>query len=71
MSGWAGTAGKMLDIGKFLTTDDRGKESASIAGGIVGSLAGQRLHKYDVDFCITVRGKSGRTEAACADYCRI
>ena len=43
MSGWAGTAGKMLDIGKFLTTDDRGKESASIAGGIVGSLAGQRL----------------------------
>ena len=43
MSGWSGTAGKMLDIGKFLTTDDRGKESASIAGGIVGSLAGQRL----------------------------
>ncbi len=40
MSGWAGTAGKMLDIGKFLTTDDRGKESAGIAGGIVESLAG-------------------------------
>ena len=33
----------MLDIGKFLTTDDRGKESAGIAGGIVGSLAGQSL----------------------------
>jgi hypothetical protein len=30
----------MLDIGKFLTTDDRGKESAGIAGGIVESLAG-------------------------------
>ena len=30
-------------IGKFLTTDDRGKESAGIAGGIVGSLAGQSL----------------------------
>ena len=43
MSGWAGTAGKMLDIGKFLTTDNRGKESASIAGGVMGSLAGQRL----------------------------
>lgn len=41
--GWAETAGKMLDIGKFLTTDDRGKESAGIAGGIVGSLAGQSL----------------------------
>ena len=33
----------MLDIGKFLTPDDRGKESAGIAGGIVGSLAGQSL----------------------------
>ena len=43
MSGWAGTAGKMLDIGKFSTPDDRGKESAGIAGGIVGSLAGQSL----------------------------
>ena len=43
MSGWAGTAGKMLDIGKFLTTDNRGKESASIAGGVMGSLVGQRL----------------------------
>ena len=43
MSGWAGTAGKMLDIGKFSTPDDRGKESAGIDGGIVGSLAGQRL----------------------------
>ena len=40
VSGWAETAGKMLDIGKCLTTDDRGKESAGIAGGIVGSLAG-------------------------------
>ena len=40
VSGWAETAGKMLDIGKFLTTDDRGKESAGIAGGIVESLAG-------------------------------
>ncbi len=33
----------MLDIGKFSTPDDRGKESAGIDGGIVGSLAGQRL----------------------------
>ena len=40
MSGWAGTAGKMLDIGKFLTTDDCGNVSAGIAGGIVERLAG-------------------------------
>lgn len=33
----------MLDIGKFSTPDDRGKEFAGIDGGIVGSLAGQRL----------------------------
>lgn len=33
----------MLDIGKFLTPDDRSKEFAGIAGGIVGSLAGQSL----------------------------
>lgn len=33
----------MLDIGKFSTPDDRGKESAGIDGGIVGSLAGQSL----------------------------
>ena len=33
----------MLDIGKFLTPDDRSKEFAGIDGGIVGSLAGQSL----------------------------
>ena len=33
----------MLDIGKFLTAEDRGKESVSIAGGIAGSMTGQRL----------------------------
>ena len=43
VSGWAGATGKMLDIGKFLTAEDRVKESVSIAGGIAGSMTGQRL----------------------------
>ena len=32
-----------MDIGKILTADDRGKEISGMAGGVMGSLAGQRL----------------------------
>ena len=43
MSGWSGTAGKMLDIGKFLTTDDRGKEISGMAGSMGGTTLGAFL----------------------------
>ena len=43
LSGTIGTAGRVLDIGKILTADDRGKEISGMAGGVMGSLAGQRL----------------------------
>ena len=43
ISGWAGTAGKMLDVGKFLTTDDRGKEFSGMAGSMGGTTLGAFL----------------------------
>ena len=43
MSGWSGTAGKMLDIGKFLTTDDHGKEVSGMAGSMGGTALGAFL----------------------------
>ena len=43
ISGWAGTAGKMLDVGKFLTTDDRGKEISGMAGSMGGTTLGAFL----------------------------
>ena len=36
-------AGKMLDIGKFLTTDDRGKEISGMAGSMGGTTLGAFL----------------------------
>lgn len=40
ISGWAGTAGKMLDIGTFLTTDNHGKEVSGMDGSMGGTALG-------------------------------
>ena len=43
ISGLAGTAGKMLDVGTFLTTDNHGKEVSGMAGSMGGTALGAFL----------------------------
>ena len=43
MSGWSGTAGRMLDIGTFLTTDNHGKEVSGMDGSMGGTASGAFL----------------------------
>ena len=43
MSGWSGTAGKMLDVGTFLTTDNHDKEVSGMAGSMGGTALGAFL----------------------------
>lgn len=43
ISGLAGTAGKMLDIGTFLTTDNHGKEVSGMDGSMGGTALGAFL----------------------------
>lgn len=43
MSGWSGTAGRMLDIGTFLTTDNHGKEVSGMDGSMGGTALGAFL----------------------------
>lgn len=43
MSGWSGTAGRMLDVGTFLTTDNHGKEVSGMAGSMGGTALGAFL----------------------------
>ena len=40
ISGLAGTAGKMLDVGTFLTTDNHDKEVSGMAGSMGGTALG-------------------------------
>ena len=43
MSGWSGTAGRMLDVGTFLTTDNHGKEVSGMDGSMGGTALGAFL----------------------------
>ena len=43
ISGLAGTAGKMLDVGTFLTTDNHDKEVSGMAGSMGGTALGAFL----------------------------
>ena len=43
ISGLAGTAGKMLDVGTFLTTDNHGKEVSGMDGSMGGTALGAFL----------------------------